>query len=84
MSLRQYQPIWNQIKVHKKATVIVPGFYHARIIKAVMKERSLDIAFRNLLKKKGIRLQLTKESDPIKGTITFSLIEAAGIKLSDL
>lgn len=49
-----------------------------------MKERSLDIAFRNLLKKKGIRLQLTKESDPIKGTITFSLIEAAGIKLSDL
>ena len=82
--MRQYQPIWEQIKVNKTATIVAPGFSHAKIIQAVMKERSADLPFRKLLKKKSIRMELLKTADAEKGTIEFKLVELPGIKIGDL
>lgn len=82
--MRQYQPIWEQIKVHKTAVIVAPSFLHARIIQAVMKERSLDLPFRKLLQKHHIKMELIKKVDEKKDTITFKLVEAKGIKVTDL
>jgi len=82
--MRQYQPIWEQIKHSKAATIVAPGFSHPKIIQAVMKERSADLPFRKLLRKKKIKMELIKESDEIKGTISFKLVEIKGIKIGDL
>ncbi len=82
--MRQYQAIWNRIKTHKKATIIAPNFKHAKIIQAVMKERSADLAFRRLLQKNHIKMELKKEVDIEKGMVHFSLIEISGIQIGDL
>lgn len=82
--MRQYQAIWEQIKQDKKATLLAPGFSHAKIIQAVMKERSADLPFRKLLKKNHIKMQLLKEADAKKGMIEFKLVEIRGIKIGDL
>ena len=82
--MRQYQPIWNQIKKYKKATIVAPSFSHSKIIQAVMKERSADIPYRNLLKRKDMRMELIKAIDKEKDTITFTFLEVNRIKLSDL
>ena len=49
-----------------------------------MKERSADLPFRKLLRNKGIKMELLKERNEIKGTISFKLVEIKGIKVGDL
>ena len=44
--LRQYNPIWKQLKQSGKVSVTAPRPLHARIIKAVKKEKWLDIGFK--------------------------------------
>lgn len=44
-AMRMYMPIWLALKEHKIVTVTVPARLHARIIKAVIKEKWLDRAF---------------------------------------
>ena len=82
--MRQYQPIWDHIKVNKKAILVAPSTSHPKIIQAVMKERSLDLSFRNLLKKNYIKMELLKKSDIEKGTLEFKLVEIKSIKIEDL
>ncbi len=82
--MRQYQPIWVQIKKDKKATILAHGCAHPRIIQAVMKERSEDISYRNTLKRKGYKAVLDKKSDIDKGTLEFILTEIKLIGLEDL
>lgn len=44
--MRKYTPIWLQLKQKKRVTVVHPAHLHARLIKAVMKERTMDTGFR--------------------------------------
>lgn len=82
--MRQYQAIWEQIKLAKRATIVAPAHAHARIIQAVMKERSADLPFRRLIRKNGLTLELKKDCDTEKGTIQFNLVEIRGVRVSDL
>lgn len=82
--MRQYQPIWEQIKRTKRARLVAPAFNHAKIVQAVMKERSLDTSFRNLLKQHNIRLELVKLANAKKGTLSFKLIRVKNIILGEL
>lgn len=43
---RQYYPIWNQLKQHGKVSVTAPRPLHARIVKAVKKEKYNDLAYK--------------------------------------
>lgn len=49
MSMRQYQPIWERLKVHKVAALEAHPQLHKRIIKAVIKEKYMDITYKLLL-----------------------------------
>lgn len=82
--MRQYQAIWEQIKKHKTAALIAPAESHKRIIQAVMKERSMDISFRNFLKKNGISMRLEKHIDKDKCKIEFRLIRKNKFSIHDL
>ena len=44
--MRKYQPIWIELKRTRKSTVLHPARLHARLIKAVLKERTMDTGFR--------------------------------------
>jgi hypothetical protein len=67
--LRLYEPIWLSLKKHKTCTILVPTHLHARVIKAVIKEKWLDNTFK---KREGWRQQYL--SYHISGNeITFKL-----------
>lgn len=45
-SMRKYQPIWLELKTKNEVLVVHPNHLHARLIKAVLKERTMDTGFR--------------------------------------
>ena len=44
--MRQYTPIWNEIKIKGFCDVSTHRAYHRRIIKAVVKEKDLDLGYK--------------------------------------
>ena len=89
--MRQYQPIWEQIKKTGAATLVAPLASHRRIIQAVRKERSNDRGWRLLTYEAKLRYTLDistlvhKNSEV--GTLSFKLegiYDASLITLSDL
>lgn len=47
--MRTYQPIWENLKVNKTVTIQANPSAHARIIKAVTKEKDKDLGFKVLV-----------------------------------
>lgn len=54
--MRLYQPIWDSLKVNKEVTILASPEAHARIRKAVKKEKWSDVAFK--FSEDGKRLEL--------------------------
>ena len=74
--MRQYQPIWNQVKKHKVARIVAPISVHRRIIQAVRKEKAKDLANRLDNAENKIRTELKCKIVHIndyEGTIKFTL-----------
>ena len=68
----KYQPIWNAIKQNKTATIVAPQILRRRIIKAVIKRKDIDIAYKFLCAEKHYKAKLLYK---IEGnTIQFTLI----------
>lgn len=44
--MRIYEPIWDKLKKDKKVTLVSVPALHKRIIKAVKKEKNMDILFK--------------------------------------
>ena len=42
----KYQPIWNQLKQKHIVSLVAPPIIHKRIIKAVIRRKDLDIAYK--------------------------------------
>lgn len=59
--MRQYQRIWESIKnsPSHKASLIANPSIHKRIIKAVKKEKSIDVGWKLLLSEEGKRYKLS-------------------------
>lgn len=81
--MRQYQPIWEQIKKHKEATIVAPAHLHKRIIQAVRKEKWRDAGFRFLMSEASIKLELREIVDRKKGVVKFILKDVSGFKVTD-
>jgi len=69
--MRKYYPIWNQLKSTKRAVVVHPSHLHARLIKAVLKERTMDTGFRYELAEADRYAKVFSKSDG--NMITFTL-----------
>ena len=82
--MRKYQPIWNQIRDNRTATLLAPAEAHDKIILAVRKEKVRDLGYKLLLLEEGKRENLTVETDSNLGTITFGLTDASSVLLSTL
>ena len=86
--MRQYFPIWNQIKTTGKATLIAPVSSRRRIIQAVRKERSNDRGWRLLAYEAGRKYQLEDtwelHATSDTGILTFKLVDITGITIKDL
>jgi hypothetical protein len=44
--MRKYYPIWSKLKQHGTASIAAHPLLHARIIKAVTKEKWMDTSFK--------------------------------------
>jgi hypothetical protein len=72
--VRKYQAIWEQIKRDGSAYVEANADYHARIIKAVIKEKYIDVGFKviTLENHKKYKLEVTS----IGNLVCFKLEDA--------
>ena len=44
--MRQYETVWNEIKINKTLRLSSPRPFHKRIIKAVVKEKDMDLGYK--------------------------------------
>lgn len=44
--MRHYEALWTELKTTGKCRIVAHKAYHARIIKAIWKEKNIDLAFR--------------------------------------
>ena len=77
MAARKYQPIWNEIKQKKKCSVSAHPLLFKRIIKAVVKEKDRDLAFKIANDLDSLYLDITRDEE--KHLITFRLKQRIGI-----
>lgn len=82
--MRKYQPIWNQVKNNKSATIIVPVGEHKKAINGVRQEKCRDYKWRHLQDMADTHYKLYETVDIDKGKITFKLLDKVGIKETDL
>lgn len=80
-TLRMYEPIWLQLKAKGHAKVAAPTHAHARIKKAVHKEKDIDTAYKIQQDIEGRRMKLTMVS---KGNIIEFKLKPSGLRAEDL
>jgi hypothetical protein len=80
--MRKYQPIWERLKVERVAQVSAPPKMHARIIKAVRKEKWEDHHWRRMLRNQNYlhHIESTRKGE----IITFNLVLVKQFMLTDL
>ena len=61
--LRQYEPIWIELKKSGYVRLAVPKPLHARTVKAVLKERTSDLEFRFLIREQNLRVFVQQRSN---------------------
>lgn len=81
--MRKYYPIWKQLKEkannatlvgdQKKVAVVHPAHLHSRLVKAVLKERTMDTGFRYELAEADKFAKIFYESIPERNIIVFEL-----------
>ena len=76
---RKYTPIWKILKEKKVARITAPKAFHNRIIRAVIKEKDLDILFKYECSERNSRMKLAYKKE--QTVITFYLNETSLINL---
>lgn len=78
--MRQYEPIWFQLKSlsqseasSKGVSITAPRALHRRIIKAVKKEKWMDIGYKLLIEPKTALLSHSQRNSILTFKLTFSL-----------
>ncbi len=69
--MRKYQPAWLKLKQKGSLSILTPKHLHARVIKAILKERTMDTGFRYELSEANKCAKVFAKSDG--NIITFKL-----------
>lgn len=72
--MRQYEPVWIEIKLQGICKISAHRAYHKRIIKAVVKEKDLDLGFKLELSERFPAQISVLRSSRNGSVITFTLI----------
>lgn len=80
--MRQYEPIWTKLKslpqseaASKGVSLTAPRALHRRIIKAVKKEKWMDIAYKLEIEPRIAVLSHSQKNSILTFRLTFSLVE---------
>jgi hypothetical protein len=72
--MRQYEPVWIEIKLQGICKISAHRAFHKRIIKAVVKEKDLDLGFKLETSEKSPAQISVLRSSRSGSVITFTLI----------
>jgi hypothetical protein len=73
--MRKHQPIWIQLKAIKTVSVAAEPKLHARIIKAVIKEKHRDLGWSYIQLEAGMKWKLVSK---VEGKlVTFKLVDVS-------
>jgi hypothetical protein len=59
--MRMYEPAWIELKKKGRVRLAVPRPLHRRVIKAILKEKNQDLAYKLEMLEKKTRLKITYE-----------------------
>lgn len=79
---RQYEPIWIALKKDKYCRVSAHRGVHRRIIKAVKKEKNLDLGYKYQMHEQSLRAELEMKTS--NNMIEFKLLHIEIISLEGL
>lgn len=81
--MRQYEPIWQKLKSLPReeankvgVKITAPRALHRRIIKAVKKEKWMDIGYKIQIEPMVATLELTRSNSILQFTLTFTRIQS--------
>lgn len=74
--MRTYEPIWNQLKRDGKVSLTANRLLHARIIKAVTKEKWMDTGFKLQIEPKVSILSHTRKGSILTFYLEYSLYDS--------
>lgn len=77
---RMYEPIWELLKKNKKVSISAPRALHKKLVKAVIKEKDIDVGYKIELDDNEQRARITHQC--VGNVIHFQLHLTVG--LSDL
>lgn len=60
---RQYEPAWIELKRKCEIRLAVPRGLHRRVIKAILKEKYMDVGFKLQMLEQKIRLRIEYSSE---------------------
>jgi hypothetical protein len=72
--MRQYEPVWIEVKLQGFCKISAHRAYHKRIIKAVVKEKDLDLGFKLELSERYPPQISVMRSSREGSVITFTII----------
>lgn len=80
--MREYEPIWRTLKKQRTVSITANRLLHRRIIKAVTKEKWMDIEFK--LQNDPLYAKLHVSSKASILTFTLSFHQASTITMKDI
>lgn len=81
MPLRKYEPVWMDLKKKKSCIVQVHRLIAPRVVKAVIKEKNMDVAFKMANDKDRLSLKIRRIelADKKHIRIEFRLVQRFGL-----
>lgn len=82
--MRQYEPVWNEVKLQGFCKISAHRAFHKRIIKAVVKEKDLDLGFKLELSERYPPQISMMRSSRSGSVITFTIVYKPLITLDSI
>lgn len=60
--MRKYQPAWEKLKAEKIVKIAAHPLVHARILKAIIKEKDIDLVFKLTMAEDCRRVRISHKS----------------------
>jgi len=70
--MRTYEPAWLELKKKGKVRLAVPRALHARVLKAVIKEKDMDVGYKLEMLESKIKMRITHKRENSVLTLTLT------------